>query len=239
MNSNRLPGKVMLKILEKPVLWHIYHRLNSCKNLDDIVISTGEREKNQEICNFAEEFSIPYYSGSEENLVGRLYETAKKFNATSIIRVTGDCPLVEPDIVDQVILEHKKSKNDYDVITNSFSYSFPHGLEVELWTTDILKKLNSEIKKPEFKEWFPIYVKNNSNKFKILEIKNEKDLSKFRLTIDYPEDFKLIKKIYAELFNDKNIFKIKDTLLLLNKKPELININSKYSGEHNIDAPKK
>jgi spore coat polysaccharide biosynthesis protein SpsF len=238
MNSKRLPGKVMLKILEKPVLWHIYHRLNSCKNLDGIVISTGEKEKNREICNFAEELSIPYYSGSEVNLIERLYKTAKKFNATSIIRVTADCPLVEPDIVDQVISEHKKSKNNYDVITNSFSYSFPHGLEIELWTTDILKKLNSEIKKLEFKEWFPIYVKNNSNKFKILEIKNKKDLSKFRLTIDYPEDFKLIEKIYAELFNDKNIFKIKDTLLLLNKKPELININSKYSGEHNIDAPK-
>ena len=238
MNSKRLPGKVMLKILEKPVLWHIYHRLNSCKNLDSVVISTGEKEKNQEICNFAEEFSIPYYSGSEVNLIERLYETAKKFNATSIIRVTADCPLVEPDIVDQVISEHKKSKNNYDVITNSFSYSFPHGLEIELWTTDILKKLNSEIKKLEFKEWFPIYVKNNSNKFKILEIKNKKDLSKFRLRIDYPEDFKLIEKIYGELYNDKIIFKIKDTLLLLEKKPELMKINSKYVGEHNIDAPK-
>jgi spore coat polysaccharide biosynthesis protein SpsF len=238
MNSQRLSGKVMLKILEKPVLWHIYHRLKSCKNLDNVVISTGERKRNKEICDFAEEFSIPYYSGSEVNLIERLYETAKKFNASSIIRVTGDCPLVEPDVVDQMISEYKKSKNGYDVITNSFSFSFPHGLEIELWSTNILKKLNLEIKEPEFKEWFPIYVKNNSNKFKILEIKNKENLSKFRLTLDYQEDFKLIEKIYGELYNDKIIFKIKDTLLLLEKKPELMKINSKYVGEHNIDAPK-
>ena len=238
MNSQRLSGKVMLKILEKPVLWHIYHRLKSCENLDNVVISTGERERNKEICDIAEEFSIPYYCGSEVNLIERLYETAKKFNASSIIRVTGDCPLVEPDVVDQMISEYKKSKNKYDVITNSFSFSFPHGLEIELWSTNILKKLNLEIKEPEFKEWFPIYVKNNSNKFKILEIKNKKNLSKFRLTLDYQEDFKLIEKIYGELYNDKIIFKIKDTLLLLEKKPELMKINSKYVGEHNIDAPK-
>ena len=238
LNSKRLPNKVMLKILDRPILWHIHNRLNSCKNLDNVVISTGEKERNLAICNFADEFHIPYFSGSELDVIKRMYETAIKFDASSIVRITGDCPLVDPKIVEKIISEYVKHGKNYDMVTNTFTLSFPHGLEIELYSTKFLKKLNSEIKKSEFREWFSIYIENNFEKFKILEIKNNEDLSKFRWTLDYPEDFKLIQIIYEQLFDEKRVFGTDEILSLLKRKPELLKINSKYVGEHNIDAPK-
>lgn len=235
MNSKRLPSKVMLRILGKPVIWHIYNRLMSCKLLNSVVISTGNYQENIEICDFAEKNNILFFSGSEIDLIDRLYKTALKFKATAIVRVTSDCPLIDPEIVDMLVSKYLDGK--YDIVTNCYKHTFPHGLDAEVYSVNVLEKLSNEIKNLNLREWFVLYIKQNSAMFKILNVVHDGDLSKYRLTLDYPEDFELITTIYQQLYAKKGIFYMKDILNLLEKNPQLMEINSKYVGKYNIDAP--
>ena len=235
MNSTRLPGKVMIDLLGKPIIHHIYDRLRTCKKLDDVVISTGPYNLNKKICDYAKTNKIPIFSGNEIDLIDRLYKTALKFEATAIVRITSDCPLVEPSIVDDLITKFERNSDNFDIVTNCKKHTFHHGLEVEVYSVGILKKLFHEISEIKFREWFPIYIQKHPNDFKILNIENEINLSNLRLTLDYADDLKLIKIIYETM--PSNVFSFSDVMKLLDSKPELLEINKKYLNHKNIDAP--
>ena len=237
MQSKRLPGKVMLEILGKPMLWHIYNRLTKCKFLDQVVVSTGEYDKNTDICEFAYHNNIPIYIGNETDLIDRLYKTAMKFDASAITRITADCPLVDPIIVDRLAREFIDTRGKYDIITNCKIRTFPHGLDVEIYSVNILEKMWKEIREPELREWFPFYINKNPHFFRIKNIANDVDLSNLRWTVDYPEDFEFVKQVYKNLYKEGNTFSMQDVLDLLSKQPHLNQINSKYVGYHNIGAP--
>ena len=236
LGSTRLPNKVMLNLNDKPVLWHIYNRLQKCDLLNEVIISTGEYKNNKQICDFANQNDIPLFMGSEKDLIDRLYKTALKYHATAIVRITGDCPLVDPKIVDNLIQKFKEGKND--IITNCEKRTFPHGLDVEVISIKTLKKLWDEIKELELREWFPFFIQKNPTMFKILNVENNDNYSKFRWTLDYPEDYEFLQEIYKNLFQKEKIFYMNDVLNLLKKYPKLKEINSKYVDHHNIGAPK-
>lgn len=236
MSSTRLPGKVMLKILDKPILWHIHNRLNHCKSLQSVVISTGEYDTNKEICEFAKQNSILFYSGSETDLIDRLYNTAISFQSSAIVRITADCPFVDPELVDRLVHEFVK-KNEYDIVTNCRIRTFPHGLDIEVYSIDVLKKLWEEIKEPSLREWFPIYVIKNSQMFRMLDITNPLNLSNLRWTVDYPEDYEFVKHVYSHLYQKTQPFLMNDILDLLKIHPKLKEINAKYADHHNVGAP--
>jgi len=237
MNSKRLPGKVLLPLLGKPVLWHMYKRLKQSKLLDEVVVSTGPENLNKKICDYLSSENIPFFSGSEIDLIDRIYQTALHFNASIIVRVTADCPFIDPNLVDKILTEYFKTSNQYDLASNSYVHTFPHGLDIDVYPIETIQRLHNVIKEPEFREWFPTYVEKHQKEFKILNITNEKNLSKLRLTIDYPEDYEFTKLVYRELYTDDHVFTIDEILELLSKKPDLIKINSKYTEHRNIDAP--
>jgi spore coat polysaccharide biosynthesis protein SpsF len=237
MQSKRLPGKVMLEILGKPMVWHIYNRLTKCKFLDLVTVSTGEYDQNTEICEFAHHNNIPIYIGSETDLIDRLYKTAIKFDASAIVRITADCPLVDPIIVDRLAHEFTVNEDKYDIVTNCKVRTFPHGLDVEIFSKNILEKMWKEIRDPELREWFPFYINKNPRLFRIHNITNHVDLSNLRWTVDYPEDFEFIKQVYKNLYKEGNAFSMQEVLDLLSKQPHLNQINSKYVGHHNVGAP--
>jgi len=239
LGSTRLPKKAMLKILGKPIIWHIYNRLKFCKNLDEIVIATGDSKNNLEIQDFAKKNNISIFEGNEIDLISRLYQTGEKFHASAIVRITGDSPLVDPTIVDQIISTYKKNIKKIDIVSNMRKTSFPHGLEVEIFSMESLKKMLVKIKKPEMREGFSLFIEKNSNLFNILNISNSKDLSKLRWTLDYEEDYKFIKKIYEELYIENDVFLMNDILKLLKKNPKLQEINKKHVGVKNVGMPKK
>ena len=238
MRSTRLSGKVMLDILGKPVLWHIFNRLRHCNFLDLIVISTGECTNNMAICEFASKNNIPFYAGSETDLIDRLYKTAVNFDASAIVRITADCPLVDPKVIDKLVSEFIKNKDQYDIVRNWKNPSFPHGLEAEVYSFEILKKMWEEIREPEIREWFALYPEREPNSFRILNIANSENLSNFRWTIDYPEDYDFVKQIYQNLYKENEIFYMQDILNLIKKRPELIEINAMHVGNRNVGMPK-
>lgn len=237
LNSERLPRKGLLPILGKPILWHMFHRLSESKLLDGVVISTGPKNKNKELCDYLSDQNIPFYAGDENDLIDRIHKTALHFNSSTIVRITGDCPFVDPNVVDKILKEYFRTKNNYDLVCNSKIHTYPHGLEVEVYPIETIQKLDDAIKESNLREWFPVYIDKHLDEFRILHISHSRNLSQYRLTIDYLEDYDFTKLVYQELYQSKSIFSMEDIIELLVKKPELTKINSKYIQHRNLDAP--
>jgi len=230
MNSQRLPGKVLLPILDQPILWHIFHRLKFSKKLDEICISTSKNPSDDPIVDFAKENNIKIFRGSEENLILRHLGAAEFFGADVIVRITADDPLVDPKIIDDLISLYEKNP-DMDFVCNNKERTFPVGLDVELIPVKTLKKFESLSEDPIFYEFFiSNYIFEHPNNFKSIGLKLDKSFQE-RWTLDFPEDYEFIKQIYSHLYQKNSHFSMKDILTLLNKKPELRTINSMHGSE--------
>ena len=224
MGSSRLPGKVLLPLEGKPVLWHVFYRLSKSKLIDDICISTSSNPSDNEIEKFANKYKIKIYRGSEENLVKRHLEAAKKFGGDILVRITADCPLVDPYIVDDVI---KICLNDktVDFGSNAKVKTYPIGLDVEVFPRTTLEKILPISEDPVFYEYFiSNYIYENPSLFKSEGISLKK-ANLLRWTLDFPEDYSFFKKVFSELYQDDEIFHMKDVLNLLKKHPEISEIN--------------
>jgi spore coat polysaccharide biosynthesis protein SpsF len=228
MGSSRLPGKVMLPILGKPMIWHIYNRLKTCKNVEQICIATSTNALDDQIEKFANKENIHLFRGSEDQIINRLLGAARKFNADVIVRVTADCPLIDPEIIDQLIKIYLNNSN-IDFVSNTIERTFPDGLDVEVISTNFLGKLLVELK--ESQEWFIMHIIENHRKYRCLNYKNLENLSKLRWTVDYKEDYEFVKAIYQELFDNVKIFHMQDILNLLTRKPNILKLNQKYSAD--------
>ena len=229
MGSNRLPGKVMMDIVGKPLLWHIVNRLEYCKLLNKIVVATGSGEENNVIEELCKQYSIDYYRGSEDDLIDRYYQTSKLFNADIIVRIPADCPLVDPEIVDMVVDFALKNISSYEYVNNSRPHvTYPHGLDVEIFSFCLLEKLWREIKDPFRREWFTTVIFENPDIYKMFCLENDVDLSHLRLTVDYKEDLELVRYIFQNLYTDNVCFFLKDILELYSRNQKIFNINQKY-----------
>ena len=225
MDSTRLSKKVMLPILGKPVIWHIYNRLKFSKKIDEICISTSTESVDDPIVEFAKQNNIKFYRGSADNLVSRHLGAANSFHSDVIVRITSDDPLVDPEIVDEVILLYEKNPSS-DFVSNSKEHTYPNGLEVEVIPKKTLEKLLPLSDNPTFYEFFiSNYIYERPKEFRSLGLRLEKP-NLLRWTLDYPEDYEFIKEVYSNLYEQEKIFHMQDILELLKQKPELKKINS-------------
>ena len=228
MNSKRLPGKVLLPLLGKPVIGHIYERLTHSSKIDEICISTSTNTSDNPIIEYATKAKIKYFRGSEENVISRLLNTAKKFEADAIVRVTGDDPLIDPKIVDRLISLYLDNPS-VDFISNNKVRTFPVGLDTEVIPVKTLEKFFPISQDPLFYEYFiGMYIYEHPEIYKSIGI--ELDTPKLlRWTLDYPEDYEFMKQIYSRLYNQGSIFYMDDIFSLLEKNPEIIKINSLHN----------
>ena len=227
MSSTRLPGKVLLSILEKPIIAHIYERMKISKKIDLICVSTSENATDDKIEEFCKKNKIEVFRGSEENLISRHLGAAKKYNADVIVRITADCPFVDPEIIDELLELFEKNPNA-DYITNTIKRTYPIGLDVEVIPVRILEKFLPKSENPTFYEYFiGLHMIENQNEFKCvgLELPEEKTL---RWTLDYKEDFVFIKKIFELLYKKNHIFLMRDIFTILDKYPNIQKINSMH-----------
>ena len=229
MSSSRLPNKVMLKICEKPVLWHVVNRTSNSKKIDRIVVATSEDSSNDVVREYCADNGIECVSGSENDVLDRYYKALEYLGITDddlVVRITADCPLIDPVLIDEVIEHHLDTGSDYT--SNCIEPTFPDGLDCEVIKASALKDAWKNAKLKSEREHVTLYIRNHPEKFKISSYKGDKDLSNLRWTLDEKEDYQLIKAIYEELYFKDKIFNTKDILDLLKNKPILININSKY-----------
>jgi len=225
MGSTRLPGKIMKKILGKPVILWDLNRVSLSKLIDEIVVAIPYGKENDVIVDTIKECNdkIVTTRGSEDDVLDRYYQAAVQTNADVVVRITSDCPLIDPVIIDQVIKQFLD--NDCDYCSNSLIRTYPRGLDTEVFSFKVLEKAWNEAKKDYEREHVTPYIIENPDKFKLLNVANDINLSHLRWTLDTKEDFEFITVVYKRIYPKKHLFLMDDVLELLDKEPELMKLN--------------
>ncbi|OPX88180.1 MAG: 3-deoxy-manno-octulosonate cytidylyltransferase [Pelotomaculum sp. PtaB.Bin104] len=225
MGSTRLPGKVMKDLFGKSVLAHVIERVNQIKSIDDIIIATTTSERDDIVEQEAVNQGVKVFRGSEEDVLDRYYHAAKKYNARSVVRITSDCPLIDPFISDEII--NYFQEHEYDLVTNAggdlTQRTYPRGLDTEVFSMQMLEEAFNKASEGYQREHVTPYIYEHSKK--IYYYKNSCDYSRFRWTLDTEEDFMLIREVYKHLYKGKHDFYFKDIIKLFDQYPELIKIN--------------
>jgi spore coat polysaccharide biosynthesis protein SpsF len=228
MRSQRLPAKVMLDLCGRTILAHVVSRVQACKAVDQVVVATTENEIEKAIVAEATSLGVEVCRGSENDVLGRYYKAAKKFNAEIIIRVTSDCPLFDPELLSLMLSEFESMalsgfKRVY--FSNSRIRTYPRGLDAEVFNMPALELANKEAKLGFEREHVTPYMFQHPDKFLLYDFRGDEDLSKYRWTLDTPEDFKFFEAIYSELYKEGEIISTEDVLGLLSRRPELCKLN--------------
>lgn len=226
IGSTRLPGKVLKDILGKPMLWHMLNRLRLSTKIDNIVLAIPDSRQNDQLEDFAKGLNLHYFRGSEDDVLSRYYGAATKFGADVIVRLTSDCPLIDPRVTDRVIEEHLNSDADYT--SNGIKSGFPRGLDTEVFNFEALKRAYREAELDYEREHVTPYIRQHPSSFKLKSVEASGKLRRpdIRLTVDTEEDLRLIREIFKRLYGDGQIFYTEDVIDLLDKHPELAAINA-------------
>lgn len=233
MSSSRLPGKVLLPILGNSLLYRMIERLKMIRHEAQIVIATSEETGDDIIEQEALKIGVPCFRGSLNNLLDRHYQVTKKYDADVVLKIPSDCPLIDPRIVDQVLDFYFDHAGQYDFISNLHPASFPDGNDVEIMTMACIEKTWKEASRQLELEHTTPYIWENPEKFRIGNViwntGNDYSMT-HRFTIDYPADYEFIKAVFEELYSIKPNFSCEDILELLEKRPDIYQINAEYSG---------
>jgi glutamate-1-semialdehyde 2,1-aminomutase len=224
-NSTRFPGKVVKEINNKTILEILIKRLSKSKYITKTIVACSKNYNDQSILSICKKLGINYFAGSENDVLDRFYKAAKKYNGLNVIRITADCPLLDPKIVDRLIINFFKKNVDYASNTNPPTY--PDGLDVEIFKFSVLKEAYIKAKLSNEREHVTPFIINNK-KFKKFNLKDYENNSSLRLTLDEKEDFFLIEKIVKNFNNNLN-FDLKDILNFYKKNKKLFSINSHIS----------
>jgi len=239
LDSKRLPKKILSKVLDKPMILHLVNRLKHSKALSDVVISTTNRDIDKLLCEFADSEGIPFFAGSEKNIADRLYETGKKFNASGIFKVNGDCPLIDSSLVDKAVQKYLSFIPRPDLVTNSVVRTYPEGMQYGLFNLQKLSEICKTLKNNFWLEFVQMYIIENKDKFTVINIKNNENLSKLRWTVDYWEDLEFVRKVYENLYQKNKFFEMSDILTFLENNPQIGRINEKYSSDLGLKSYEK
>jgi spore coat polysaccharide biosynthesis protein SpsF len=222
MTSTRLPGKVLKTVLDKPLLEYQIERLRRIKQADEIVIATTTNETDQPIVDFCNRLGLSYFRGSEEDVLSRYYETAVQYKADVVVRVTSDCPVIDPVLCDEAIGFFLKHQNDYNYLR---LFQYPRGLDTEVFTFKVLEECYFEATTKPDREHVTPFIYRHPERYNVKYMSPATDYSHHRWTVDTPEDFELVKRIIEELYPIKKGFDYVDILDVLKKNPELYYIN--------------
>ena len=226
MGSKRLPGKVLRKIDKRPLLAYQLERVKLAENYDNLVVATTELEKDKLIVEFCKKNKVDFFLGDENNVLKRFYDCALFYNAKTIIRLTADCPLVDSKVIDKVIDLYEENNVDYAANTiPPNTRKWPDGSDVEVFSFKVLKEAFEKVTSLPDKEHVTFYIWKNS-KYKTIQLDNNVNWSKFRYTVDYEEDFLLVKKIFKEI-KQKKIFGTTAEIVNLIKQKFDVNIKKK------------
>ena len=229
VSSSRLPGKVLKKILDKPMLEHQIQRLAQVQTPHQLVVATSNEKDDEAIALLCKQLNVACYRGSLNDVLARYYFAAMDANTKTqgkikhIVRVTGDCPLIDANIIDNVISLYLKEQVDY--CSNCTPATLPDGLDVEVFSLSALEIAHHNARKPSEREHVTPYIRNNVHLFTQVNYIHQPDLSHYRWTVDESKDFSFVTKIYQALYPSNSNFTLTDILDLITKQPELSEIN--------------
>jgi len=213
MSSTRLPGKVMKPLLNKPMLYRQIERIQLSKRIDKLVVATSNQSEDELIVKLCKEIDVCVFRGDLNNVLDRYYQAATFFNAKQIVRLTADCPLADPHLIDELIAFHLQGGYEYS--SNTVKKTFPDGLDAEILSMPTLAAAWQAAQLASEKEHVTPFVYNNPNRFSLGFYKNNQDLSSLRWTVDYIEDFDFVTQVYEALYPSNPAFTTQDILKVL------------------------
>jgi spore coat polysaccharide biosynthesis protein SpsF len=223
--STRLPGKVLLPVLGKPRLALMFERLRRARTLDEIVIATSTNPADDAVALFANNMGAHVFRGSEDDVLDRVVKAAQSRNADIIVEATGDCPLIDPGIVDKVVGDFMMGGADF--VSNILPHTTPRGTDVRVFRTDDLAEINARSSDPADHEHVSLHFWEHPERYRVRNV--ETDLSEvaahLRLTVDEPEDLELVREVYRQLYPSNPAFTLFDVLELLDTQPQLAALN--------------
>lgn len=224
MGSTRLPGKVLADLAGVPLLARVLNRLRRTSCLDGVVVATTTGRGDDPLVEFCARYHCPVFRGSEEDVLDRFYQTARQFAPDAVLRITADCPLIEPEVNSRLIQEFTFGNSAIDYACSFLPQrTFPRGLDVEIVSFAALERAWREDQNPAWREHVTEYILHHPNLFALRGMTCEIDLSEHRWTVDTPEDLELMRRIYSAFGDDK--FTWRDVLALLERHPDWMAIN--------------
>jgi len=244
MGSTRLPGKVLKTILGKPMIWHIVQRLQQVKTINCVIVATSISQADDQLADFCAHANIPVFRGNEMDVLDRFYQSAGEVGGKYFIRITGDCPLVDPDVVVKLIDDYFSRRLDYcsvatgaGVAGNQNINRFPDGMDAEIFSMGVLTEAWQEAVKSSDREHVTPFIWRQSDRYNVGHVYPDKhDYSNIRWTVDNQEDFELVEWIYKKLYPENNNFRMDNILELMKQFPEKLNINKHLIGREGYET---
>jgi spore coat polysaccharide biosynthesis protein SpsF len=226
MGATRFPGKPMKQVKGKPLLNYLIERVIAAKLADQVIIATTTEKQDQEIVQLCDKAQISLFTGSEHDVLDRYYQAAKEFKADAIVRITGDCPLIDPQVIDEVIEYYLNHFPQFDYVSNMLKPSYPRGMDVEIFSFQTLAKANKEASAPEEREHVTLYIYEHPEQFSLGNVEYKENLFHYRWTVDTEEDFKLVSLLLSALSEKKPHYTLEDLSELMKQHPDWLLINS-------------
>lgn len=227
MGSSRLPGKVLADISGRPALGRLVDRLRQCRMVDDIVLATSTSSRDNVLEDWAKSEGLEVYRGSEDDVLARVVGAHRFMGSDVVVEVTGDCPLLDPDVIDLGV--ETFFANDCDVVTNARVPSFPQGADVQVFGLEALADVESRILDPAVREHVSLYFYETPSEYRIIHLIADRSQRRpeVRLQLDYLEDLSFIREVYSHLLPLYGaIFGVRQILQLLDREPQLCGINA-------------
>lgn len=225
MTSTRLPGKVLMKVLGKPLLRYELERLTRVPSLDELVVATTKNDCDDPVIALCERMGVSSFRGSEFDVLSRYHEAAALHGAEAVVRFTADCPLIDPNLSDSVIRRFLDCAGELDYCSLNTDDSYPRGVDTEVFSAAVLTEAFNEGTTESDREHVTYFILRRPERYGILRMTGDKNRSAYRLTVDTPEDFALVSKIIETLYPRNPDFTIDDIIALLEADPELAEIN--------------
>ena len=238
MGSTRLPGKILKPILDKPMLGRMLERVKRAKSLDAVVVATTDNLEDDATARLAKECGVGVFRGDERDVLDRFYRAAKEAKSKVVVRLTGDCPLMDPDVIDLVVARLKVGQEGIDY--SSTPRNYPEGLDIEIFTFGALEEAAQRAELPSEREHVSPYIKNHPERFKIESWKEGgDDNSKMHWSVDTDRDFDFVTKVFEKLYPSNSDFTKDDVLALLIRHPEFLEINQGGTGYEGLEKSLK
>jgi spore coat polysaccharide biosynthesis protein SpsF len=226
MTSTRLPGKVLIKVLNKPLLEYQIERLKRVKLADEILIATTINSTDLPIIELCDRLSVPYFIGSENDVLARYHGAAKEHHADVVVRITSDCPLIDPQVIDKVIQFYLDYRYKYDYVSNCLERSYPRGMDTEVFSFLALHQAFLEATEQPDREHVTPFIYMQPERYRLTQVVYSENQSLHRWTVDTADDFELIKRIIEALYPKFPKFTLEDCLDLLKQYPDWPLINA-------------
>ncbi|HEY9900174.1 MAG TPA: glycosyltransferase family protein [Pantanalinema sp.] len=229
MGSSRLPGKILMPLGDRTVLEHVVARTRACPLIDEVVVATTQGPQDDVLLPVLERLGVPCFRGSEGDVLERYYQAALQQRADVVVRVTSDCPLLDPQVLTRLLeafFVARAGETPCDYLSNTLTRTFPRGLDAEVFSFEALAQAHAEAREPYEREHVTPFLYFHPDRFALNDFRDDADASGHRWTLDTIDDYRLIEALYAALYRPNELFSTREALSYLDRHPQLVQLNA-------------